>query len=76
MAAAGAASGETNMAAAEAVAAAEPDVPASATKVTTATLRPQRHGQGESERRDGHQATHTATRIISLEGKKGCLAGT
>ena len=27
----------------------------------TGVLRPQRYGQGESERRDGNQATHTTT---------------
>jgi hypothetical protein len=45
----------------------------SAAAVTTTVLCPERYGQGESERRDGNQATHTTTYIISLKGKKGCL---
>jgi hypothetical protein len=49
-------------------AAAEPSMAAARTSMTSAAtpavattvLCPERYGQGESERRDGNQATHTA----------------
>jgi len=46
---------------ATAVATSKTSVTSSSADVTTAMLCPQGYGQGERERRDGYQATHTAT---------------
>lgn len=69
--AAGMAATESGMATAEAgVSAAETRVAAATAVTSSAMLRPNGHSEKESERRDGHQATHTDA-IISPFSKNG-----